>query len=381
GDGTSIEGLFSIFVTVTHEYTTYGQYIITLEVRDSEGLNDTVPKTVVVRAPPLANFTCSPEQPDAYELITFDASTSKANGGTISSYVWDFGDGNTTTATNPVITHYYTEGGNYSVTLNVTDSEGLSDLTFKTITVTSPTAPQARFAYSPPSPHVFETIFFNASESTPGMGMIIEYEWNFGDGNVTTVSEPTITHAYQAAGNFTVTLKIMDSIEQASTTSKVITILPISGPTANFTWSPEFPQVNTTLTLNASTSTPGWNGTIYPQIVSYTWNFGDGNVTTVSEPIITHVYWEQGNYTVTLTVTDINGANGMYTQTIEVRQTPPYDINGDGKVDIKDVAIVSQAYGSYPGDPNWNPAADINNDGKVDIKDVAIVSSHYGEEV
>ncbi|MCK4482376.1 PKD domain-containing protein, partial [Candidatus Bathyarchaeota archaeon] len=239
--------------------------------------------------------------------------------------------------------------------------------------------PQARFVYSPPSPHVFETIFFNASESTPGMGTIIEYEWNFGDGNVTTVSEPTITHAYQAAGNFTVTLKVIDSIEQASTTSKVITILPICGPTADFTWSPEFPQVNKTVTFDASTSTPGWNGTVYPQIVSYTWDFGDGNVTTVSEPIVTHVYWEQGNYTVILTVTDINGANGVYMQTIEVRQTPPYDINGDGKVDIKDIAIVSQAYGSYPGDPNWNPDADVNNDGKVDIKDIAIVSSHYGE--
>ena len=104
-------------------------------------------------------------------------------------------------------------------------------------------------------------------------------------------------------------------------------------------------------------------------------------MTSVSESIITHLYLGEGNYTVTLTVTDINGANDTYTQTIEVRSGPAYDINGDGKVNIKDVAIVSKAYGSYPGDPNWNPDADVNNDGKVDIKDEAIVSSHYGEQV
>jgi len=54
------------------------------------------------------------------------------------------------------------------------------------------------------------------------------------------------------------------------------------------------------------------------------------------------------------------------------------DVNGDGKVDIADVAMVSAAFGSYPGHPRWNPAADINRDGKVDIADVAIVSSKFG---
>jgi len=55
------------------------------------------------------------------------------------------------------------------------------------------------------------------------------------------------------------------------------------------------------------------------------------------------------------------------------------DINGDGKVDIKDVAIASRAFGSYPGHPPWNPVGDINYDLKVDIKDVAAVSKQYGK--
>ena len=61
------------------------------------------------------------------------------------------------------------------------------------------------------------------------------------------------------------------------------------------------------------------------------------------------------------------------------------DINGDHKIDIKDIAIVSIAYGSYPSHPKWNPHADITGpeylvpDSKVDIREIALVAIHYGE--
>jgi hypothetical protein len=54
------------------------------------------------------------------------------------------------------------------------------------------------------------------------------------------------------------------------------------------------------------------------------------------------------------------------------------DLNGDGKIDIKDISIVAKAYGSDPSKPNWNPIADLNHDDKVDIKDVAIVAKVFG---
>jgi hypothetical protein len=54
------------------------------------------------------------------------------------------------------------------------------------------------------------------------------------------------------------------------------------------------------------------------------------------------------------------------------------DVNGDGIVDIKDVAAVSKAFGTQPGMPLWNEAADINRDRKIDIKDVALVSRKFG---
>jgi hypothetical protein len=55
------------------------------------------------------------------------------------------------------------------------------------------------------------------------------------------------------------------------------------------------------------------------------------------------------------------------------------DVNGDGKVDGKDIAIVSKAYNTRPGDPNWDARADLNGDLKVDGKDLAIVNKHIGD--
>jgi len=55
------------------------------------------------------------------------------------------------------------------------------------------------------------------------------------------------------------------------------------------------------------------------------------------------------------------------------------DINGDFKVDIKDLVLVIKYFGSYPSHPKWNPNADVNSDGKVDIKDLVLVIKHFGE--
>jgi hypothetical protein len=55
------------------------------------------------------------------------------------------------------------------------------------------------------------------------------------------------------------------------------------------------------------------------------------------------------------------------------------DVNGDGKIDMKDIVLVARALGSTPGSPNWNPAADINCDGIVNMKDMAIVVRFFGQ--
>jgi PKD repeat protein len=75
-----------------------------------------------------------------------------------------------------------------------------------------------------------------------------------------------------------------------------------TGPTAIFTWSPLQPIINQPVTFNASQSYDDEYGTI----TSYAWVFGDGNVTTVTNPIVLHTFTSSGDYTVTLTVTDSN---------------------------------------------------------------------------
>jgi subtilisin family serine protease len=55
------------------------------------------------------------------------------------------------------------------------------------------------------------------------------------------------------------------------------------------------------------------------------------------------------------------------------------DMNGDGKIDLRDIGTAASAFGSHPGNPRWNPNADMNGDGKIDLRDVAFVAKHFGE--
>jgi len=90
----------------------------------------------------------------------------------------------------------------------------------------------------------------------------------------------------------------------------------------------------------------------------------------------------KGSYTLTAKAepvpfeTDLTD-NNLTSSTIFVHI--PGDVNGDCKVDVKDVYAVGRAYGSYPGHPMWNTVCDINNDGKVDVKDYYAVCRNFGQ--
>ncbi len=147
-------------------------------------------------------------------------------------------------------------------------------------------------------------------------------------------------------------------------------------PSAEFNYSPSTPFVGTTITFDASASTPN-GGTL----TSYTWNFDDGtSEVTESDPVTTHVYAFNGTFNVTLTVFDSEGLSDASWQLVTVLSKPEIlvDLNGDGVVDIKDLATVAVAFGSFPGHPRWNDLADVNKDEKVDIKDVLVVASNFG---
>jgi len=136
-NGTAVSD--AIHSSWTFTPTTMDYYLIHLRVTDDVNISvESDTASVIIRGYPKAAFTYSPLYPYINETVTFDASASTPNGGVISNYTWFFGDGKFTIVTDPVITHAYAAEGNYTVTLVVTDSEGLLDNTSETITVYLP---------------------------------------------------------------------------------------------------------------------------------------------------------------------------------------------------------------------------------------------------
>jgi hypothetical protein len=93
-------------------------------------------------------------------------------------------------------------------------------------------------------------------------------------------------------------------------------------------------------------------------------------------------YFERGNYTIWAYAWPIQGEIDIADNTFSdgwVVVTITGDINGDFKVDIKDLVLVIKYFATYIGHPMWNPNADVNGDGKVDIKDLVLTIKHFGE--
>jgi PKD repeat protein len=88
-------------------------------------------------APPTATFTIDPQNPEVGETITFNATASVDPDGKIVTYVWDFGDENTTKAEDHTITHSYTVAGDYTVELKVVDDHGIGSSNTTTLTVSA----------------------------------------------------------------------------------------------------------------------------------------------------------------------------------------------------------------------------------------------------
>ncbi|MGD0160463.1 MAG: dockerin type I domain-containing protein [Candidatus Bathyarchaeia archaeon] len=81
-------------------------------------------------------------------------------------------------------------------------------------------------------------------------------------------------------------------------------------------------------------------------------------------------------YTLAAVVTIPSGSGTFIGGNITVRLVG--DVNGDGRVDLRDIATVAMLFGQSPSSPNWNPAADINGDGVVDMKDLALIARNIG---
>ncbi|HUV02110.1 MAG TPA: PKD domain-containing protein [Desulfobacteria bacterium] len=202
-----------------------GTHTIYFKVQDDDGTwSSAATEILMIEAanqPPVALFSYLPVNPAINETVTFNASASYDSDGTLVSYNWSFGDEDVTNTTDLSVTHSYSSIGNYTVNLTVTDDEGATNTTSRALQVCLK-PPIATFSCSPPNPVVNETVTFNASESYDPNGVIITYEFEFGDG--TNGTGEVVTHSYSSVGMYTVNLTLTDDEGAMNRTSQTIKV-------------------------------------------------------------------------------------------------------------------------------------------------------------
>ncbi|MEC8446560.1 MAG: M6 family metalloprotease domain-containing protein, partial [Candidatus Thermoplasmatota archaeon] len=201
------------------------------------------------------------------EILQFYGNESWDEDGVIVNYTWNFGDGKYNYTANPK--HIFTENGEYNVTLTVRDNNGLVDSYVLNIFVNKP--PIANVVISKISVMLGESITFDASNSYDLDGEIDFYYWNFDDGR--TSNQMIKEHTYSNSGIFNVSLKLIDNLNDISTTYYLIEVIN-SLPKVNFTINPETGNTLTMFEFNdLSFDSDG-------DIEEWLWNFGDGNSST-----------------------------------------------------------------------------------------------------
>jgi PKD repeat protein len=220
----------------SHVYTISGNYTAYLTVTDDDGDTNTDSVAITVLEPvpnqvPVALISAVPTSGETPLDVNFDGSMSYDGDGTIVSWEWDFGDGNS--GSGITTAHTYTVVGSYTAWLTVTDDDGDSISEAELITVTEPVPNNPPVAIVVASVTVGDaplSVAFDGSHSydLDGNRIISSYDWNFGDGNKATGIYPA--HVYMSAGNFTATLTVTDDEGGTGTDTVAITVSDLPPP-------------------------------------------------------------------------------------------------------------------------------------------------------
>jgi PKD repeat protein len=303
GDGTQGSGQ-----SVTKTYTSPGTYTVQVSVSSTTGQTGTATTTATIsgaggfgQVSAGGPYTGLPGQ-----AIVFTGSAPLGAGA--AQFIWNFGDG--TTATGQTVSKAYSSAGTYTVTLSVTSPFGG---TVGSATTTA-TVGQGQFgtqvsAGGPYTGLPGQAIVFTGS--APFGVSAQQFLWNFGDG--TSGSGQSVSHVYNQAGTYSVTLSVSSAfgglVGTATTTATIGqgqfgTQVSAGGPYTGL------PGQAIVFTGSAPLSTSGVSAQ------QFLWNFGDG--TSGTGQSVSHVYNTAGTYSVTLTVTGATGLIGTATTTASV---------------------------------------------------------------
>ena len=349
GDGNS-----SASANPTYSYSTEGTYTATLTVTDAEGATDSasvvidvdpipnVPPTVVAGAGLTSQRVGLP--------ISFSSAGTEDTDGFITSYLWDFGDGTSSTATNPSKT--YVLAGTYTPTLTVTDNSGaVVTASTATITIDPNQAPTAAAAGTPTSGIEPLVVNFSSAGTGDADGSIVSHNWDFGDGSPDATTA-NASHTYTTPGTYEATLTVTDDFGTTDTATVTTVVNLNQVPVAAIGAGPQAGPRPLVVSFDGTSSVDPEAGPL-----TYAWNFGDGGSSTAAAPQHTYAV---GTYTASLVVTD---SGGKVSSPATVSITVYVDDDGDGAQPPSDCNDADPT--TYPGAPDALDATgkDTNCDG------------------
>lgn len=253
-----------------------------------------------VTVAPIPNFEVDPREGNAPLTVTLTNTTT----GNVTNWLWDFGDGTTSTEQHPG-THTFGSPGTYTLRLSASNEAGSSEA-FRQVVVfedREPTEANFNFALIGEFDGTQQVCFTDLSQGT-----INTYSWAFGDNTSSNESNPC--HTYISEGNYTVTLYVDGANNETSSASRVVSIVAqTEAPTAQFSAN------RTTVTVNDRVDFTDQSTGL---ITAWLWDFGDGVTSTDRNP--GHQYTGEGSFSVTLTVTGPGGSSQTSDATITVNQ-------------------------------------------------------------
>jgi PKD repeat protein len=279
---------------VSHVYQANGNYPVMLTVTGPGGSASRTINVNVSSGQPLAIATAIPPIGNTPLTVLFD---NQSQGSWPLSYLWDFGDGNSATDSDPA--HTYQQPGNYTVDLTVTDSASPPQTSNTSLIVgVQALALNAKINTSRRSGEVPLTVLANDDSD----GTINRWRWDFGDGSaVVSTTDPNQgrhqSHTYSSPGRYILSLTVGGPLsppahEDTQTVEVIVTPAQPAVPTLAKIHA--LPVVGSSpLTVNFSDMSQGVYASVF-------WDFGDGSTSTDANP--SHTFNNDGQYSVSLTL-------------------------------------------------------------------------------